>query len=120
MSKIKSIRIPISAASEIGKKFDKDQVILVTWDSKSGDTWVTTWGSDKVQCIQAAEGGNFVKKALGWPNELTQTKSASEKAIRKKILAEVKAKLTSLDKDNYIGLDTLAVRDINEALKELE
>lgn len=120
MKKIKSTRIPISAASEIGKKFSKDQVILVTWDEQSGDTWVTTWGSSRPQCVMAAKGGDFVKKALGWPNHLTKTKSASEKFIRQNILEEVRAKLETLDKDNYIGLDTIAVRDIRDALKELE
>jgi hypothetical protein len=120
MSKAKSKRIPVSAAQDIGKKFNKDQVILVTWDEKSGDTWVTTWGSNRAQCVMAAKGGDFVKEALGWPNHLTQTKSASEKFIRKNVLAQVKLKLQGLDKDNYIGLDTIAVRDINQALKELE
>lgn len=117
---IKSKRIPVSAAAEIGKKFNKDQVIVVAWDLETGETWVTTWGSNKVQCVQAAEGGNFVKKALGWPNELTQTKSASEKSIRKKIIAELQAKLDTFDKTRFGMLNHYEVRDIDQALKELE
>jgi len=120
MKKKSSKRIPISAASEIGKKYDKDQVILVTWNKEHGDIWVTTWGKTLTDCSQAAEGGNFVKKALGWPNELTEAKPAREKKLRKKIIGEILDKILKLDKDNYVGLDTVAVRDIRELLTEKE
>jgi hypothetical protein len=62
--------IPILAAQEIAEKFDKDQVIIVTWDKTYGRTHVTTYGKTLEECKMAADGGNFVKKALGWPDEL--------------------------------------------------
>ena len=62
--------IPIEAAIEIAQRFDKDQVIIVTWDGVHNLTHVTTYGKDKDTSIQAAQGGNFVKAALGWPDEL--------------------------------------------------
>ena len=57
--------IPIKVAEEIAIKFDKDQVIIVTWDKKHGRTHVTTYGKTLEECKLAADGGNFVKKALG-------------------------------------------------------
>lgn len=55
--------IPISAAQEIANKFDKDQVIIVTWDKTHGRTHVTTYGKTLEECKLAADGGNLVKKA---------------------------------------------------------
>lgn len=63
--------IPISAARDIAKKYGKAQVIIVTWDAAHGTEHVTTYGSDKEQCRQAALGGSRVKEALKWPQALT-------------------------------------------------
>ena len=74
-------RIPIKVAKDIAKKYDQQQVILVTWDK--GTTHVVTYGKTLTDCEQAAQGGNFVKKALGWPDELCQTKPARVKRKEK-------------------------------------
>ncbi len=71
-----SKKMPIVAAKEIANKYDKDQVIILTWDKKTGETWVTTYGKSIVDCEQAAIGGNKIKKFLGWPDELCQDKPA--------------------------------------------
>lgn len=60
--------VPITAAKKIAEEFDKDQVIVVCWDKEHGCTHVTTYGKTTEDCEQAAHGGNFVKKALGWPD----------------------------------------------------
>ena len=70
----KYIDVPIGAAKEIAKKFDKDQVIVVCWNQEHGKTHVTTYGKTQSDCEQAAKGGNFVKKALGWPESLCNAK----------------------------------------------
>jgi hypothetical protein len=57
-------KVPIKAAKEIAKNFDKEQVVIVTFNQWSGYT-VTTYGSDKEKCKQAAMAGDFVKKAIG-------------------------------------------------------
>ncbi len=62
--------VPIPAASNIAHEYDKDQVIIVTWDAAHQRTHVTTYGRTKESSAQAAQGGNFVKKALGWPDRL--------------------------------------------------
>lgn len=72
-----SKRMPIAAAKQIAKKYDKDQVIILTWDNKTGKTWVTTYGKTLQDCDQAAIGGNKIKKQiLGWPDELCKDKPA--------------------------------------------
>lgn len=80
-----SKKMPIAAAKEIAKKYDKDQVIILTWDRKTGTTWVTTYGKTLVDCEQAAVGGNRIKKQiLKWPDELCQDKPARAKKKEKK------------------------------------
>ncbi len=66
--------VPISAAEEIAERFDKDQVIIATWDAKFGVTHITTFGKGKENKVQAAQGGNFIKMALDWPEELCNEK----------------------------------------------
>ncbi len=62
-------KIPITAAKRIAKDYDKDQVIIVTWDKPHGTIHVTTYGKTIKDCGEAAQGGNFVKKALGFPED---------------------------------------------------
>ena len=66
--------IPIDAAKNIAEKCNKDQVIIVAWDKKLAKTHVTTYGKSLRDCREAAQGGNRVKKALGWPDELCHAK----------------------------------------------
>ena len=68
--------IPIRAARRIAEEFGKDQVIILTWDGAHGRTHVTTYGRTVGACAQAAEGGNRLKRALGWPEELCRAEPA--------------------------------------------
>lgn len=70
MRKKPAKRIPIKAAKTIAEQYGQDQVILVTWDKINGRTHVVSYGRSLIDCEQAALGGNFVKKALGWPENL--------------------------------------------------
>lgn len=67
-------RIPIKAAKDFAKQFGLAQVIIVAWEvdekARCAQTHVVTYGKTKEDCVQAAEGGNKVKKALGWPDSL--------------------------------------------------
>lgn len=61
-------RIPISAAKRIADEYGQSHVVIVTFDKDAGGTaHVVTYGRTVEECAQAALGGNFVKKALGWP-----------------------------------------------------
>ena len=75
--------IPIKVAKDIAKAYDKDQVIIVTWDKAHCKTHVTTFGVTLKDCEEAAQGGNFVKAALGWPEEECQAVPARVKRKRK-------------------------------------
>jgi hypothetical protein len=82
-----SKKLPITAAKEIAKKYDKDQVIILAWDKTTGETWVTTYGKTIKDCEQAAEGGNNIKRFLGWPEEMCKAKPAriKKKETKKKL-----------------------------------
>jgi len=43
--------IPIEAAKRIAEEFDKDQVIIVTWDNVDEMMHVATYGKNKVDSI---------------------------------------------------------------------
>jgi len=77
-------RIPIKDAKEIGKNHGYSQVIIVAWDKETQKTSVCTWGHSLDDCDQAAQGGNFVKKALGWPDEMCKDKPARVKRKERK------------------------------------
>ena len=62
-------RIPIKIATQISKEYGQTQVIIVTWDKANNRQHVVTYGKSMEDCKQAARGGNFVKKARGWPDE---------------------------------------------------
>lgn len=68
------INIPIEAAKGIAEKYDKSEVIIVTWDQLHRRTHVTTYGCTIKDSEGAARGGNMVRKALGWPDELCHEK----------------------------------------------
>lgn len=63
-------KIPVETAKQIAEEFDKDQVIIVTWDAAYRMQHITTYGQSRESSAQAAQGGNFIKEALGWPDEL--------------------------------------------------
>lgn len=67
-------RIPIQAAKDVAKKFNLAQVILICWEvdekSRNAMTHIVTYGKTKEDCLMAAQGGNKLKKALGWPENL--------------------------------------------------
>jgi hypothetical protein len=71
--------IPISEAKRISQIFDAPEVVIFGYDPKTGRQHMTTYGKTLAQCEDAAKAGNFLKKALGWPEELCTTKPARQK-----------------------------------------
>ena len=61
-------RIPICAAKKFVKEQDLRHVIICAWDGKLSH--VVTYGRTVEDCVQAAEGGNRIKRLLGWPESL--------------------------------------------------
>jgi hypothetical protein len=64
--------IPISAAEQFCNEYKKDQVIILSWDKKSNETWVTTYGIGDNNSIQAANGGNAIKDFLQLKREANE------------------------------------------------
>jgi hypothetical protein len=61
-------RLPVVVAQDIAASYGQQQVIVVTWDGQQ--THVVTYGVSLQDCDQAAQGGDLVKAALGWPESL--------------------------------------------------
>ena len=86
-------RIPISAAKEIAKQHKCRQVVLLAWDGER--THVVTYGVTTEECDQAAQGGNLVKKALGWPETLLIGETSRVKRLKQRI-AELEGELATM------------------------
>jgi hypothetical protein len=61
-------RIPIRALRKLAKEQGLRQVILLAWDGAR--TQVVTYGETVEDCDQAAQGGERMKAAMGWPETL--------------------------------------------------
>lgn len=68
------IRIPPEQLEAFARELGLNQAILVGW-APEGTTHVVTWGCSLTDSAQAAQGGNFVKKALGFPETLCRALS---------------------------------------------
>ena len=87
MNKVKSKtgkRIPITAAQKIAEEFGYDQVIIHGYDSQTNMQCVTTYGKTIADCHNAANGGNVLKRLLGFPEEMCQDKPAKVKHKEKR------------------------------------
>lgn len=69
-------RIPIKSAKDIAENYGYSQVIITAWDKTRNRYCVTTYGKTLEDCEQAAIGGNVIKKQIGYPDELCNTKPA--------------------------------------------
>jgi hypothetical protein len=62
--------IPVDAARRIAEEYAQDQVVVCTFENTTGRVHVVTYGKLLDDAENAAQGGDFVKKALGWPERL--------------------------------------------------
>jgi hypothetical protein len=67
-------RVPICAARRIAQCYEKNQVIIITWDTVHRTSHVTTYGRSKQDCLDAELAGNELKRALGWPETAIKLK----------------------------------------------
>lgn len=63
-------KLPIKAAKDLATTYQLDQVIVVAWSRKENNMLVTTFGKTETDCDQASQGGNLIKKTLGFPDQL--------------------------------------------------
>lgn len=83
-------RIPISAARRVAEDHCCRQVILVAWDGEL--VHVVTYGKSTADADQAAQGGNAIKKSLGWPDALCASEPSRVQRLRRQI-ADLKREL---------------------------
>lgn len=79
--------MPVDIARVISEAHDCRQVIVVAWDGLRSH--VVTYGASDSDSDQAAEGGNRIKAALGWPATL-RAESPKVAALKARI-AELEA-----------------------------
>lgn len=89
-------RLPIAAAEHVARTHDFLQVIVLAWDGQQ--TSVATYGTTTEQSAQAAEGGNRIKRALGWPETLCSTVSTKVQRLHDRI-AELEAELATATRE---------------------
>lgn len=75
-------KIPIKALKELSKKYGLDHVIVFATEGKT--QYVATYGRTIEECSEAADFGNKMKDALGWPESLHQQPSRV-RALQKRI-----------------------------------
>lgn len=79
-------RLPIQDAKEIAHRRGLRQVILLAWDGERSH--VVTYGKSLEDCDQAAQGGEKMKKLMGWPNwEASPSRVKKLKAALSDLLA---------------------------------
>ena len=87
-----TLNVPVEAAKNVAKSYKKDQVILICWSEEDNKTWVTTYGATEIDCDQAAQGGNWLKKNfLNWPK--------SECCAEPERVSKLKSEIESLKKE---------------------
>lgn len=75
--------LPIKAAKVVAEEHELEQVILVAWDGKRAH--VVTYGTTIEACDQAAQGGNVVKAALGFPDTMCHVDTSRVKRLKERI-----------------------------------
>jgi hypothetical protein len=62
--------VTINEAKGIAQSHGLQQIVVWTWADGGHGQHVTTWGEPYAHSARAAEAGNAVKAAAGWPEEL--------------------------------------------------
>ena len=108
-------KIPITRLKQISLDFDYSQVIITAWNETTGTTTVCTYGKTQKDCEQAAIGGNFIKKSLGWPD--SECNDAPYRAKQKNNFMQVNIIKEFITKSfNNTGFSTISKFEL---LKEL-
>ncbi|MCW7071882.1 MAG: hypothetical protein OCU12_06125 [Methanophagales archaeon] len=64
------MKIPIKALKDLAQKYELSHVIVLAHDCNGKTDHIATYGRTLEQCSQAADFGNTLKDALGWPASL--------------------------------------------------
>ena len=64
------MRIPIERLKELAKQYDLTHIVMLAYHPDDQTNHVVTYGKSIEDCAQAADFGNKLKDALGWPEAL--------------------------------------------------
>jgi hypothetical protein len=81
MEENKSLEIPISVAESIANDMNYDEVVIFAANHTTGRQHVTTFGKSVYASASAAQGGNAIKKLLGWPEDQCHAKSSKQTEV---------------------------------------
>lgn len=70
-------KVPIKALKELSKAYNLDHVIVFATEGNMQH--IATYGRTSDECSEAADFGNMLKDALGWPESLHQQPSRVRK-----------------------------------------
>ncbi|OGO26444.1 MAG: hypothetical protein A2136_05575 [Chloroflexi bacterium RBG_16_54_11] len=76
------MNIPIKSLEELSKKYGYDHIIC--YATKGKMQYVATYGRTIEECDQAAQFGDIMKDALGWPESLHAAPSRV-RALQKRV-----------------------------------
>lgn len=93
--------MPIKSLKELANKYKYDVVVVYAWDDYNKMQHIATWGRSIKQCDQAAQWGNMMKDALGWPESLHATPNRVAKLQQrvKELEAQLEGQLTMREPD---------------------
>lgn len=63
------LTVPWQALEQFAREHGAGQAILVAWKDGAGYC-VVTWGESELESARAADGGNWIKRCLGYPDEM--------------------------------------------------
>ena len=87
------MRIPIKAVKELAAKCGLSHAIVFAFDGEQSH--IATYGKTIEACSQAADFGNTLKRALGWPESL-QSQPSRVRRLQARI-KELEAQLKELE-----------------------
>src|SRR5690349_20639761 len=87
------MRLPIKALKELANKYRYSVVVVYAYDAENKMQHIATWGRSIKLCDQAAQWGNMMKDALGWPEKLhampNRVKKLQERIAKQKQAGEL-------------------------------
>ena len=98
------MNISVEKAKEIREQIGATHIILFA-HAADGSQSIATHGGTEEQAYQAADFGNALKKAMGWPSELCQSTPQQRAEWNRKSASEIRAQIDALkqEKENYLA-----------------
>ncbi len=95
------MRIPVQALKDIAAKYDLTHIVMLAYHPDDQTNHVVTYGKSVEDCSQAADFGNKLKDALGWPESLHAQPSRVKKLESQ--IASLEAQLEAVRRLSDVG-----------------